>query len=86
MWAGYIVREMLPRLGYPPEEAKVVLDQFRAEQIITVMKVPNPKNPLFPATGVQLNREHPKVAAIIAPEPQSADPAASPIAAHYSPI
>ena len=61
MWAGYIVRELLPRLGYPLAEAKVVLDRLRADGILTVAKVENPRNPEFPATAVHLNREHPQV-------------------------
>jgi hypothetical protein len=65
MWAGYIVRELLPRLGFSPEEAKVVLDHLRAEKLVTITKVPNPKNPEFPATGVHLNREHPRVQTLL---------------------
>ena len=67
MWAGYIVRELLPRLGFAPEEAKLVLDRLRAENIVTITKVPNPKNPDFPATGVQLNHDHPHVKALFGP-------------------
>jgi hypothetical protein len=66
MWAGYIVRELLPRLGFPPDEAKVVLDHLRAENLVSMTKVPNPRNPEFPATGVQLNREHPRIRALLA--------------------
>jgi hypothetical protein len=66
MWAGYIVRELLPRLGFPPDEAKVVLDRLRAENLVSMTKVPNPRNPDFPATGVQLNREHPRIRALLA--------------------
>jgi hypothetical protein len=65
MWAGYIVRELLPRLGFPPEEAKVVLDRLRAENLVTITRVPNPKNPSFPATGVLLNLEHPRIKALL---------------------
>lgn len=65
MWAGYIVREMLPRLGFAPEEAKLVLDKLRAEKLVTITKVPNPKNPEFPATGVRLNHEHARVKAML---------------------
>lgn len=66
MWAGYIVRDLLPRLGFPAEEAKVILDHMRADGMLTITKVPNPKHPDFPATGVQLNREHPWVQALLA--------------------
>lgn len=81
MWAGYIVRDLLPRLGFPAEEAKLVLDHMRAEGMLTITKVPNPRNPGFPATGVQLSREHPCVRAILeryATPPPSTDEAAEP--------
>lgn len=61
MWAGYVVRELLPRLGYPSEEAKLVLDRFCADGILSISKIPNPRNPSFPATGVVLNRDHARV-------------------------
>ncbi len=73
MWAGYIVRELLPRLGFAPHEAKAVLDELRAEQLVTISKVPNPKNPEFPATGVKLNCEHPRVKALLAAELRSGE-------------
>jgi hypothetical protein len=66
MWAGYVVRELLPRLGFAPEEAKIVLDRLRAENLIKISKVTNPKNPDFPATGVHLNHEHPRIKALLA--------------------
>lgn len=81
MWAGYIVRDLLPRLGFPAQEAKLILDHMRADGMLTITKVPNPKNPVFPATGVQLNREHPSVRAILercAAPPPSTDEAAAP--------
>jgi len=78
MWAGYIVRELLPRLGFPAEEAKVVLDRLRAENLVTMTKVPNPKNPDFPATGVQLNREHPRVKALLGTPSVNRNPPRSP--------
>jgi hypothetical protein len=69
MWAGYIVRELLPRLGFAPDEAKLVLDHLRAEKLVTISKVPNPKNPEFPATGVHLNHDHPRVQALLGGQP-----------------
>jgi hypothetical protein len=93
MWAGYVVRELLPRLGFAPEEAKLVLDHLRAENIVTITKVPNSRNPEFPATSVQLNPDHPRVKAILAEKAagesqtadvagtRSADPGDVPVAA-----
>jgi len=72
MWAGYIVRELLPRVGFPDAEAKVVLDRLRMDGILHMTKVPNPKNPHFPATGAKLNRQHPRVIAVLG-EPTAAD-------------
>lgn len=66
MWAGYVVRELLPRLGFPAEEAKSILDRLRAEKLVIIDKVANPRNPDFPATGVRLNHEHPRVRALLA--------------------
>ena len=73
MWAGYIVRELLPRIGFAAEEAKGVLDLLRAENLVTITKVPNPKNPDFPATGVRLNHDHPRVRALLGEEPPAAE-------------
>lgn len=65
MWAGYVVRELLPRIGYSLEDTKSVLNNLRAEQIVNVKKVANPRNPDFPATGVQLNLENPHVRTVL---------------------
>lgn len=73
MWAGYIVRELLPRIGFAAEEAKAVLDRLRVEEVIIITKVPNPKNPDFPATGVKLNRDHPRVKALLGKELPAAE-------------
>ena len=66
MWAGYVVRELLPRLGFPAEEAKSILDKLKTEKLVIIGKVANPRNPDFPATGVRLNHEHPRVQALLA--------------------
>lgn len=65
MWAGYVVRELLPRVGYPPHDTKSVLNDLREQKIVNVKRVHNPRNPDFPATAVQLNLEHPRVAEIL---------------------
>jgi|GEM_PF-1739262 len=83
MWAGYIVRELLPRVGFPDAEAKVVLDRLRLDGILLMTKVPNPKNPHFPATGAKLNRKHPRVIAVLG-EPSAAEPSPEPVAADSS--
>lgn len=58
MWAGYIVKELLPRIGMSTQEARQFLDEVNADGIVSVSKVPNPRNPDHPASGVALNLEH----------------------------
>lgn len=65
MWAGYIVKEFLPRIGLATPEARAMLDQLQDDGIVTVNKLPNPRNPEHPASGVELNRDHPRVQAIL---------------------
>jgi hypothetical protein len=77
MWAGYVVREMLPRIGYDPDDTKSVLNKLRADRIVNVKKVPNPRNPEFPATGVQLNLSHPLVRSVLGlPQDEAQDESA----------
>lgn len=85
MWAGYVVRELLPRVGFPAAESKVVLDRLCADGILTMSKVPNPKNPGFPATGVSLNLQHPRVRAALESVPEPSPPADAPVPADPGP-
>ena len=61
VWIGYLAKERLPEIGFHSKEVNEVLDRSVDEGIITLGKVPNPKNPDYPATAVQLNHEHPIV-------------------------
>jgi hypothetical protein len=65
MWAGYIVKELLPRLGITTAEARELLDEFQADGIVTVKKIPNPRNPEHPASAVELQRDHERVQAVL---------------------
>jgi len=65
VWIGYLAKEKLPELGFSNDEVNDVLDRAVADGIITLGKVPNPKNPDFPATRVELERSHPQVASIL---------------------
>ena len=65
MWAGYVVRELLPRVGFSPDDAKDVLNRLRTDEIINVQRVANPRNPEYPATGVQLNHDNARVRTIL---------------------
>lgn len=66
MWAGYIVKEMLPRIGVATAEARQLLDELREEGIVVVEKIPNPKNPEHPASAVRLIRDHEQVKQVLA--------------------
>ena len=67
MWAGYIVKEMMGRIGLSPPEARTMLDELNAAGIVTVSKVPNPKNPEHPASAVKLVRDNVTVQEILGP-------------------
>jgi hypothetical protein len=58
VWAGYVVREMLPTIGLSEEEANPFLQRLVREGVVLISKRPNPKNPDFPTSCVTLNREN----------------------------
>ncbi len=66
MWAGYIVKEMFAKIGLTPPEAREMLDELHGMGIVSVRKVPNPKNPEHPASAVTLIREHERVGTALA--------------------
>lgn len=72
MWAGYIVKEMLPSIGIQTAEAREFLDELQAQGIVTVRKIPNPRNPDHPASAVHLEREHEVVQQTLGPDEQGA--------------
>jgi len=61
MWAGFVVKTLLPQLGFSDAEAKDLFQRLESEGVLMTSKEPNPKNPDFPTTVVRLNREHPAV-------------------------
>jgi hypothetical protein len=65
MWAGYIVKEMLPSIGIQTAEAREFLDELQSQGIVTVKKIPNPRNPEHPASAVHLEREHETVSQVL---------------------
>ena len=69
MWAGFVVNELLPQLGFVGAEAKRFLKRLEAEGIVATVKEPNPRNPDFPTTRVLLNREHPVVRQVLSGGP-----------------
>ena len=65
MWAGYIVKEMLARIGLTPPEAREMLDRLHHDGIVSVEKVDNPRNPEHPASAVALLRDHERVKRVL---------------------
>lgn len=56
---------LLPQSGlswaHSPHSCQAVIAEAIERGILTTSKKPNPRNPEFPVTAVQLNREHPVV-------------------------
>lgn len=65
MWAGFVVKELLPQLGLGPTETKPFLRRLEADGLVITTREPNPKNPDFPTTRVSLYRDHPRVQAVL---------------------
>ncbi|MCG3126968.1 MAG: hypothetical protein CHACPFDD_01823 [Phycisphaerae bacterium] len=61
MWIGYVLKTLLPEMGLSGTEAREFFARLEADGIVTTAKRPNPAKPDFPATTVQLNRNHPTV-------------------------
>lgn len=65
-WAGFVVKELLPGLGFSGVEAKRILRQLEAHGVVMTSTKPNPRNPDRPTTYVRLNRDHARVCAALA--------------------
>lgn len=65
IWAGFVVKDLLPGLGIDEYESQILFDRMRNEGVIALTKKPSPKNPEFSATCVQLCREHPAVRRVL---------------------
>jgi hypothetical protein len=64
-WAGYVIKDLLPRLGVGEREAQRLFDLWVHEGLLLLEKLPNPKNPDRPSTNVRLNRDRPTVKAAL---------------------
>jgi len=60
----------LPKRGYDwatdPDIPRRMVHQAAESDMILTSKVPNPKTPEFPVTTIRLNRDHPRVAQVLA--------------------
>lgn len=65
MWAGFVVKELLPQMGFVGPEARQFLSELEADGIVMITKEPNPNNPDHPTACVRLNADHPQVKAAL---------------------
>lgn len=65
VWAGYVVKTILPTLGVEQHAAQAILDRMVKDEILRLEKKHNPRNPEFPTTSVQLNHDHRTVRRIV---------------------
>jgi hypothetical protein len=65
IFAGFIVNDLLPRLGFDTADAKRILRAMEAQDIVRMERKPNPKDPDRSTTFVRLNRDHPHVARVL---------------------
>jgi len=68
MVAGFLVNDLLPRLGFTTTQAKQILRQIEAQGIVRTQTVPSTKNPDRMTTLVELNHNHPGVREFLAGE------------------
>ncbi len=61
--------QVLPAEGFDwaetPSGRDEVLRAAIKDGAVLTSKVPNPKTPLFPVTGIRLNRQHPQVVSLL---------------------
>ncbi|MGD2110783.1 MAG: hypothetical protein PVI86_15500 [Phycisphaerae bacterium] len=58
VWAGFVVKDLLPGLGLESHEAQRWFDTLVDDEIFVLDQRPNPNNPDFPSTNVRLNRDN----------------------------
>ena len=56
------------RLGWTrsPDACQRVIGDSIDRELLLTSRTPNPRNPSFPVTAVELNREHPEVSEVLA--------------------
>jgi len=65
IFAGFIVNDLLPRMGFNTSDAKKILRAMEAQNMVRTEHKPNPKQPDRTTTFVTLNRQHPHVARVL---------------------
>ena len=65
IYAGFIVNDLLPRMGFDASDGKRILRAMEAQDMVRTEQKPNPKDPQRTTSFVTLNREHPHVARVL---------------------
>lgn len=65
IFAGFIVKDLLPRMGFDTTDAKRILRAMEAQDKVRSERKANPEKPERTTTFITLNREHPDVARIL---------------------
>lgn len=65
IFAGFIVNDLMGRVGFAPPDAKRILRAMEAQDMVRSERKQNPKNSDRMTTFFTLNREHPKVAEVL---------------------
>lgn len=65
VWIGFVIKTMLPGFGLRDDEVQPFLHRVEADELVIKSQRPNPKNPDYPTTGIQLNRIHPAVQRVL---------------------
>lgn len=71
IWIGYLIKQRIPDLlGGDSRSARQLLTRLQTDGLISTSQVPNPRDPAFPATAVELNRNHPAVRRMLGASPE----------------
>lgn len=65
MKAGFFIRDLMPRLGFEPSQAKQILARLEAQSLVSTRPVENPNDADHPTTLIDLNRDHPTVRQVL---------------------
>ena len=65
IFAGFIVNDLLPRMGFDAADAKRILRAMEAQNMVRTEQKANPNQPGRTTTYVSLNRAHPHVARVL---------------------
>lgn len=65
IWAGYVVKTLLPSMGVDAHEAQVLLERLVQEEIVEIERIPNPNNQNFKTSSVTLRHDNDIVRAVL---------------------